>query len=267
MLEIFHYDFMVRAFEAGLAVAVIAPLIGIFLVVRRYSLMADTLAHVSFAGIAIGIFLGVANPVYAALVASVVAALGIDRLRGGKKIFGESVLAIFLSGSLAIAVIVVSLAHGFNVNLLSFLFGSVATVSGGDVALILGMGVLVVASVAMFYKELFFIAFDEELAAASGLKVRVLNALMMVLAAVTVSLSIRVVGVLLIGALMVIPVISAMQFGRGFRDTLLGAIILSVSAVVLGLFGSYYLDIPSGGAIVATALVLFLGSLISGKTS
>lgn len=266
MLDIFQFDFMVRAFEAGLVVALIAPLIGMFLVVRRYSLMADTLAHVSFAGIAVGIFLGAANPIYTALIASIVAALGIDRLRGSRKIFGDSVLAIFLSGSLAIAVIVVSLAHGFNVNILSFLFGSIATVSAPDVSLIFVLGLTVIAVVSFFYKEFFFISFDEELAKTSGLQVRVLNAVMMVLAAVTVSLAIRVVGVLLIGALMVIPVISAMQFGRGFRDTLLIATLLSLASVTLGLFGSYYLDLPSGGAIVSTALVLFFGSLIVGRT-
>src|SRR3989344_9403140 len=107
MLEIFQYDFMIRAFEAGIAIGIVAPLIGMFLVVKRYSLMADTLAHVSFAGVAIGLLLGIANPVIAAIIASVIAAIGIERLRGSRKIFGESILAIFLSGSLAIAVILI----------------------------------------------------------------------------------------------------------------------------------------------------------------
>lgn len=265
MLEIFQYDFMVRALLAGSAVAVIAPLIGTFLVVKRYSLMADTLAHVSFAGVAIGLVFGVTNPVFAALVASVVAAVGIERLRGSRKIFGESVLAIFLSGSLAIAIILIGLMQGMNASILSYLFGSITTVAASDVYLIGGLAVLVLFAVAFLYKELFFIAFDEELAKASGLRVKTLNALLLILAAVTVSLAARIVGVLLVGALMVIPVVSAMQFGRGFRDTMLMAVALSFVAVVTGLLVSYYFDLASGGTIVVAALVLFLLSLATGK--
>lgn len=265
MLDILQYDFMVRALLAGVAVAVIAPLIGTFLVVKRYSLMADTLAHVSFAGVAIGLLLGITNPVIAAIIASVIAAVGIERLRGSRKIFGESVLAIFLSGSLAIAVILIGLAQGLNVNVLSYLFGSITTVAESDVLLIGGLAVLVLGTVAVLYKELFFISFDEELAKASGLRVKTLNALLLILAAVTVSLAARIVGVLLVGALMVIPVVSAMQFGRGFRDTMLMAVVLSLVSVVTGLVFSYYLDLASGGTIVVAALILFLLSLVAGK--
>ena len=130
--NIFQYGFIVRGLEAGVIVGIIAPLIGIFLVLRRYSLIADTLAHVSLAGIAIGLLLGI-NPVLTALGTAVVASLGIERLRTSKRVYGESALALFLSGSLALAVVILSLAHGFNANLFNYLFGSIVTVTTNDV--------------------------------------------------------------------------------------------------------------------------------------
>ncbi len=261
MLEIFQFDFMIRAFAAGLAIAVVAPVIGMFLVVRRYSLMADTLAHVSLAGVAIGLLLGL-NPVFTAIVASITASLGIERLRTTKKMLGESVLALFLSGSLAVAVILLSLAKGFNMNLFSYLFGSISVVSPLDLYLTLGLAVCLILVVKFLYKEFFFLSFDTDLARASGVRTKTLALILTALAAVTVSLSIRVVGVLLIGALMVIPVISAMQFGRGFRNTILLSVLFSVVSVIAGLFLSFYWNIASGGAIVVVALAIFLLSLL-----
>jgi zinc transport system permease protein len=264
MFEIFQYDFMVRAFEAGLAVGVVAPLIGMFLVVRRYSLMADTLAHVSLAGVAIGFLLAV-NPIFSATALSVLAAIGIESLRHSRRVFGESVLALFLSGSLAIAVIIFSFSKGFNASLFSYLFGSISTVSLVDLWITIGLAFAVFFMTVFLYKELFFVSFDEELAQANGLPVKRLNIAMVMLAAVAIALSIRIVGVLLIGALMVIPVISAMQYGRGFRATLILSVLFSLVAVITGLFISFYFDIASGGAIVLAALMLFVVSLLIAK--
>ncbi|PIQ35888.1 MAG: metal ABC transporter permease [Candidatus Yonathbacteria bacterium CG17_big_fil_post_rev_8_21_14_2_50_43_9] len=261
MLDIFQYDFMIRAFEAGIAIGIVAPLIGMFLVVRRYSLMADTLAHVSFAGVAIGLLLKI-NPIFSAIGLSVIAGFGIEYLRNSRRISGESVLAIFLSGSLAIAVIILSLAKGFNANLFSYLFGSISTVTATDLVVIITLATIVFIDVVFLYKELFFTSFDTELAEASGLPVKMINLTMVTLAAVAVAISIRIVGVLLIGALMVIPVISAMQYGRGFRFTLILSVIFSIVSVILGLFASYYYNLASGGAIVVVALIIFLLSLV-----
>src|SRR3989344_1860113 len=254
MLEIFQYDFMIRSFEAGIAIGVVAPLIGMFLVVRRYSLMADTLAHISLAGVAGGLLLGI-NPIISAIVLSVAAAFGIEELRTSRRIFGESVLALFLSGSLAVAVIILSLAKGFNSSLFSYLFGSISTVTPTD------LWVTIALAVILLYKELFFASFDAELAEAGGLPVKALNLAIVVLAAVAVALSIRIVGVLLIGALMVIPVISAMQYSKGFRTTLLLSVAFSLISVIAGLFASYYFNLASGGAIVVVALLIFLISI------
>ena len=264
MLEIFQFDFMIRAFTAGITIAVIAPLIGSFLIVRRYSLMADTLAHVSLLGIAVGLITKT-NPIGAAIITSVLGAIGIEKLRSGKKISGESALALFLSGSLAIAVVLIGLAKGFNVNLFSFLFGSISTVSVTDLYFIVGLGVIILTIIISFYKELFLVSFDEELARANGVPAKILNFMLVILAAVTVSIAIRTIGALLIGALTVIPVLAAFQYGRSFRQTIFLAVIFSLLSVISGLFLSFYFALASGGIIVVVALVIFLLSLAFSK--
>ena len=172
-----------------------------------------------------------------------------------------------MSGSLAVAVVILSLAKGFNANLFGYLFGSISTVSPSDVLVVSTLALVVFVSIVLFYKELFSISLDEELSQVSGLPVRWLNLMIVTLSAIAVALSIRIVGVLLIGALMVIPVVSAMQYGRGFRSTLSLSVLISVVSVIAGLLSSYYLNIASGGAIVLVALVIFLVSILVTKKS
>ena len=257
MLDIFQYSFVVRGLEAGLIIAIIAPLIGMFLVLRRYSLIADTLSHVSLAGVAIGLLLGI-NPIITAIFASVISSFFIERLRISKKVYGESALAIFLSGSLALAIVLISLAHGFSVNLLNYLFGSIVTVKQSDIYIIGISGICVFTLVFLFYKELVFITFDEESARVSGIPTRFINMLLILLTAFTVSLAIPVVGILLISALMVIPVITALQFKKSFKRTLFYAEATSIFSVVSGIFVSFYLNLSTGGTIVLITLLIFL---------
>lgn len=266
MWDMFQQDFMVRSFLAGGAIAVAAPLIGMFLVVRRYSLLADTLAHVSLVGVALGLILNT-QPVLTAVVTSVFAALGIERIRRTRHLVGDSVLAIFLSGSLAIASVLLSLARGFNVNLLSFLFGSITTVQRADVFIIVTLALLVVVVIVALYKEFFAISLNEELAQTSGIPAGTLGLLLVILAAVTVSLAMRIVGALLIGALMVIPVVTAMQVGRSFRETMVVSVVVSLLAVFLGLTISYVLGLPSGGTVVVVALAMFGVSILLKPTN
>ncbi len=256
-----QYDFMIRALVAGLAMAVLAPTIGMYLVTRRYSFMADTLAHVSLAGVAIGYLTGF-EPVLTAMATSTLAALAVEHLRHRRGVLGESALALFLSGGLGLAAVLLSASRGLNVQLSSILFGSISTVSSRDVAFVLILGVVVLGIVAALYRPLFAVTFDEELAASSGLKTRLLNSIVVVLAAVTVSLTMRIVGVLLVGALMVIPVTTALQWKRGFLTTLLLSIGFSLVAVLVGLISSFYLGFASGGTIVLTAILLFLISTV-----
>lgn len=264
MLDLFSYGFIVRGFEAGIIVALIAPLIGMFLVLRRYSLIADTLSHVSLAGVAIGLLFHI-NPLFTAITTAVVSSVAIERLRLSKKVYGESALAIFLSGSLAIAIVLISLAHGFNVDLFNYLFGSIVTVKQTDVYIIASLGLFVVAAIVAFYKELVYLTFDEDSAAVSGIPTRLINILLIALAAMTVAVAIPIVGVLLIAALIVIPVVTALQFKKSFVRTIVIAEFLSVFSVISGIVASFYLNLSSGGTIVLISLVLFVASLFMVK--
>lgn len=264
ILELLQYGFMQRAVIAGICVGLIAPLIGIFLVVKRYSLLGDTLAHLSLLGVAAGMLWSV-NPYVSAMGISSVGAVVIERLRSRKKIFGESVLAIFLSGSLAIAVILISMARTLNFNFYSYLFGNISTVQVHDLYIILPLSACVVFLFHLFYKKFFVIAFDEELAAANGLAVKRYNTLLMLMSAVAISVAMRVVGALLVGALMVIPVTSALQYRKSFKKTLYIAIFFAEIAIIVGIFVSFHFSLPSGGAIVLVSLILFVMSLFARK--
>ncbi len=255
---------MIRAFEAGIIIAIIAPLIGTFLVLRRYSLIADTLSHVSLAGVVLGILLKV-NPLITALVTAVVSSVAIERLRISRKVFGESALSIFLSGSLALAIVLISFVRGFGVGLFSYLFGSITIVKQIDVYVIAVFGILVIVSIIAFYKELVYVTVDEEAAKVSGLPTRFINMLLIVLAAFTIALAIPIVGALLIGALIVIPVITALQFNRSFKQTIFIAEAVSLFSVILGIIISFYLDLSTGGTIVLITISLFIVSLLLNK--
>lgn len=260
MFEILQYSFIIRGLEAGLLVGMLAPFVGIFLVLRRYSLIADTLSHVSLAGVALGLFLKI-DPLLTALGASALSSLVIERLRSNKKMYSETALSLFLSGSLACAIILLGLAHGFSVDLFSYLFGSIATVQESEVVKIFLMSIGIALLLAVFFKELVFISFDEEAALVSGIPVGALNALFMVLAAATIALSMPVIGILLVSALLVIPVVTAFQFKKSFLKTLAIAEICSLSAVISGMVMSFYFNVSSGGTIVLTLLAIFCTSL------
>ena len=264
MLEIFNYSFMIRAFLAGGLIGIIAPVIGTFLVAKRYSLMADSLAHVSLAGVALGLLLGI-YPVYSAIAVSILTAVVIEKLRTKRGVSGEVALAMFLSGGLAVAIVLIGLGKGFNVDLFSYLFGSITTVKAIDLWVIGILGAVVLTTIFAFYKEFVYLSFDEEAAQVSGVPTATLNIVLMVLTAITVSVAMRVVGVLLIGALMVIPVVTSMQLRQSFQKTIFFAVLFSLVSVAGGLFLSYYLNLASGGAIVVLSLGIFLTTSLLSK--
>ncbi len=257
MLELFEYAFLQRALMAGLMVGMIAPLLGSFLMVRRYSLIADTLAHASLAGVAIGSVLGIA-PVLAAAVVAALVAIGIEWLRLSGRLPGDALLAMFLTGSLSLAVVIMSATGKYNASLLAYLFGSITTVTTGELWMMAGISLLVVGTVVMCYRRLFLLAFDEDVARAAGLNVRLLNLGLAALTAVTVAVAMRVVGVLLIGALMIVPVLTALQLSRGFRSTMIIAVICSLVAVLLGLWVSLIFDLAAGATIVLVSVGMFI---------
>lgn len=261
MIEMLSFPFMQRAFAAGLIIAVLAAVSGSFIVLRRYSLLSETLAHVSLVGVSIGLLVG-SNPLWMAIVASLVASWMIEYLRSVHHLYSDSILAIFLSGSLALAIIIVSLAGSFNASLFSYLFGSILSVTNEDLAIMAITGTVGMALLLLFFKELYFIAFDEEVARASGIRVALLNFMLVSIIAVIIALSIRVVGTLLIGALMVIPPVAAIRFGLGFFKTMLLSIAIALVSVIIGLSASFFFSLPSGAAIVLCLLLFFIAALV-----
>ncbi len=264
MFEIFQYSFMVRAFIAGLLVAVTVPLMGSFLVARRYSLIADSLAHVSLAGVGVGLLLNTA-PVLVAIPITVAGGLLLEYMRQNKKVSGETSLAILMSGGLAIAVVLTSLAHGGRADFNTYLFGGIATTTLNDLYVLLSAAVVVISLLLINYRAFLHIAFDEDSARIAGYKVSTLNYLLAAMTAVVVVLSLRIVGGLLISALLVIPVITASRFARSFSQTILLATLFAIVAVIAGLFLAFYISIAAGGAIVIAALVIFLLALLLSK--
>jgi len=264
MLEIFQYDFMQRAFVAGLIIAILASISGTFVVLKRYSMISETLAHSALVGVAVGLVAGY-NPLWMAVIVAVFSAWLIEYLRSSFSLYSDAILAILLSGSLAIAVIIVSLGGAFNNSLFSYLFGSILSVSDEDVTTILIFGTLSLALLLTFSKELYFIAYDEEVAKTSGIKVKLLNYLLVTVVAIIIALSIRVVGSLLIGALMVIPSVAALQYRVGFLATMIISFIFAILSVIAGITLSFYFSLPSGATIVICVLVLFIISLVINK--
>jgi len=260
----FEYEFMQRAFTAGILIATLASISGLFVVLKRYSMMSETLAHSALVGVAVGLVAGY-NPLWMAVVVAILSAWLIEYLRISFSLYSDAILAIFLSGSLALSVIIVSLGGAFNNSLFSYLFGSILSVSDEDVMTIVIFGSIALSLLLVFSKELYFIAYDEEVAKVSGVKVKFLNFLLVTVVAIIIALSIRVVGSLLIGALMVIPTVSALQYRVGFFQTALISLFIALLSVSAGMTLSFYYSLPSGATIVLCVLSIFILSLLVNK--
>jgi zinc transport system permease protein len=254
----FDRDYMQLALVAGLVVAVCAPLIGAFLVEKQLSLLGDGLGHLAFAGVAVGLLLAV-SPLWAALVVTVVGALALELLRVKGKASGDLVLALFFYGGIAAGAVIASraTAEGQSVNVLPYLFGSILTVTPNDVWLVVGLGVVIVTTIAVTGRAMFAIVLDEESARVSGLPVNLLNGLLVVLAAVTIVAATQVVGTLLVAALMVLPVASGRLLARSFKMTVVVAVLVGAFSVVAGLVAARLWALAAGGAIVLVAAAVF----------
>ena len=259
MLEL---EFMRLAFAAGLVVGVLAPTVGFFLVQREMSLIGDGIGHVAFAGVAAGYLLGV-SPVWTALVAAVIGAAGIEWLRARRRTAGDQALAIMFYTGIAGGVVLVSAAGALNADLFTYLFGSILTVSRSDLVTIASLGLGALLVVAVLLRGLFAVSLDEEGARVAGLPVAALNAVVSMLAALTIGVSMRIVGILLIAALMVLPVVAAQRVAWSLRSTMGISIVVGVASVIAGLTISYYGDLPPGGTIVLTAAGFFLAASVA----
>lgn len=257
----FEYDFMINALIAGVLIAILASISGSFIVLKRYSILTETLAHSALVGVALGLLLHL-SPLWMAVLLALISAWLIEYLRSFHNLYSDSILAIFLSASLAIAVVIISLADAFTTSLFSYLFGSILSVSDDDLLRLALFGLISLVLLLGFFKEFFFIAFDEDVAQTSGIKVNVLNFLFITIVAVIIALSIKIVGTLLIGALMVVPTMAALQFKKGFKETIGIALVFSIVSVFIGMVVSFHFSLPSGASIVLTILLFFIISLI-----
>jgi len=260
VLEALSYGFVQKALVSGIAVALICSFMGAFLVLRRYSLFGDGIAHVAFGGISVGLFLGV-FPLWTAFIVSILGGMGLQKLRQSTKISGDAAVAVVLVSGLSVGVILVSASGGFSVDLFSFLFGSILLISDEDTAMILAISAGIIAALALLQKQFLQITFNEEQARLAGVPVTMLNYAFVILASVTVVTSMRLVGILLISALVVIPNISAMMFGRGFKKTIGISMSVSAVSVVSGILLSYYYNVAPSGTIVMVAVGILIGVL------
>lgn len=260
MPEILSYDFMRNALLAALLVGAVAPLVGIFLVQRRLSLIGDGLGHVALAGVAIGVVLD-GQPILTALAAAVVAGVAIEVIRARGRTSGDIALAVMFYGGIAAGVVIINRVDGSQTtNLTGYLFGAITTTSRGDLVVFAILSTVILLVTLLLRQRLFAAAGDEEYARASGLPVMALNITLSVLTAVTVVVSMRVVGLLLISALMIVPNAAAQQVARSFRSATLWAVLFGVLSSVGGVVTSFYADTAAGGTIVLLAIGLFLVS-------
>lgn len=259
-VDIFLFDFFQRALIGGLLIGFMAPLVGMFVVLRRLSMIGDTLAHVSIAGVAFGFLIG-AYPLFVGLLFALLAALAIEKLRTTFRTYAELSIAILLSGGIALASVLFTLGRGFNMKVSEYLFGSILTLSAGDLWLVAAVTAVIVLFVLFLYKELFLLSFDEDAASVSGLPTRGLNIALTVMTALVVSVAIKIVGALLVSALLTIPVACSLAIGRGFRPTLWLAVLYAEAAVILGLTVSGIWNLAPGGTIVLLLIVLLLATL------
>lgn len=263
--RIFFEGFAVRAYLAAALVGLAAPVIGSFLVQRRLSLIGDGVGHLAFAGVAIGVALGVA-PVWGALIVAVVGALALERLRRSGRLAGDVSLALIFYFGIALGVVVLSVTGEFDASALGVLFGSPIVTTWPEIIVIILLCLLVVGVAALFYKELLAVALDEETARASGLPVDRLNALLVVLTALLVAAGMRVVGLLLIAALLVVPVAAGSRLAHSFRGAMLWAIGAGVASALFGLVVALGQgSIEPGGTIVITSIVVFVVATLAGR--
>lgn len=266
MIEaLLNYTFMQNALLSGLVIGLVAPLIGVFLVVRRLSLIADALSHITLSGVAAGLLLGQSvpffqsiSPIYMGMAFSVAGAFFIDKLRSAYRFYQELAIPIILSTGIGLGVVLISLANGFNVDLFGYLFGSLLAVTEQDVIRVVIASAIVIVVVWLFYKELLYLSFDEEAARISGVPRGLVNVIFSILVAIVISISMQVVGILLVSALITLPVAAALQLANSFRQTFMYAILFGEVSVISGLMLSYTFDLASGGTIVLVAVLLLV---------
>lgn len=255
--EALSYSFMQRAIIVGVFIALSSALLGIFLVLKKYSMIGDGLAHVSFATVAIALFLGT-SPLLVSIPVVILASIFIMKLNEKAGLHGDAAIGLVSSFSVALGVLISSVAGGFNIDLFSYLFGSILAIKDSDLYLSVILAGFVIALVVFFYNDLFAVTHDEEFASVIGVRTKLMNYLIATLASITIVLGIRVVGTMLISSMIVFPTVTALQISRSFKSTILISALISVAAVIIGVLTSYVLNFPSGATIVMVNALMFI---------
>ena len=262
VIEMFSYPFMVRAFIVGALVALCSSLLGVSLVLKRYSMIGDGLSHVGFGALAVAAALNAA-PLATAIPVVIVAAVLLLRIRGNSRIKGDAAIALISTSSLAVGVMVISMTTGMNTDVYNYMFGSILAMSAGDVRLSVALAVVVLALYIFFYHKIFAITFDETFAQATGVKADLYNTLIAVLTAVTIVLGMRMMGALLISSLIIFPALTYMRVCRTFKSVIINSAVISVVCLVIGITVSYVWATPAGASVVmANIAALLLYSLL-----
>jgi zinc transport system permease protein len=261
LLDFLSQGFIQRALIAGSFIALLCSTLGVFLVLRRLFLIGDGLAHVTFGSVAVGLLLRV-YPIYVAAPLVMASSLGIMKLTEKARLYGDAAIAIVSSLGISGGILLASAAGGFNIDLFSYLFGNILSISRAEVISSIVLCVLLISAVVLFYHDLLSVTLDEESARAAGVKVKAMNTILVLLTALTVVLAMRVVGVMLISALLVLPAVTALQMAKGFRTTIIMAGATGVISVILGILVSFVLDLPAGATIVVVNFLIFFILLI-----
>jgi zinc transport system permease protein len=270
--DLLEFSFLRNAFLIGIMIGAVGPMLGVFLVVRRQALIADALSHITLAGIAGSLLLSKKivtlsglNPIYLGMVFSVFGSLFIERLRSVYKHFQELAIPIILSSGIGLSVLFISLADGFNTDLFTYLFGSIVAVGITDVWIVFVVLITVIIAFLLFYKEFFFLSFDEEQAKVSGISSKWIHLIFIVLVALVIGASMRIVGILLVSSLMTLPVAASIRIATGFKQAIILSILFGETSVIIGLVISYYMATPPGGTIVLTAVFILIFVLLFKK--
>ncbi|MDQ0719274.1 MULTISPECIES: metal ABC transporter permease [Paenibacillus] len=263
-MEILMSDFFQRALAGGLLIGITAPLIGLFLVLRRLSMIGDTLSHVTIAGVALGFLIEV-YPIAVGLIFAVLASFAIEKLRKAYKSYAELSIAIIMSGGVALASLFFTLGKGYNADVMSYLFGSIYTLDATDLKLVGVVTLIVVIVVALLHKEFFLLSFEEDAAAVTGLPVRILNMLITVMTALVISTAIKIVGALLVSALLTIPVAVSLLMARSFKSAIILSVVIGEIAVVLGLVVAGVWNLAPGATIVLLLIMMLILTMIGKK--
>ncbi len=261
MLAFLSLTFVQRAFVAGSFIAALCAVLGLFLVLKRMSMIGDGLSHVSFGAIAIGMLLGV-YPFYVAVPLVIAASLGILAITERTRLFGDAAIGIVSAVGISLGVVLASISGGFNVDLMSYLFGNILTISTLELVVAVALSVIVLLVVYFFYYDLISSTFDEEYANTTGVATSLVNRILVILTAVVVVLSVKMVGIMLVSALLTLPAVTSLVFVKGFKSAMLVSVILAVASVLLGIMASYFLDLPTGATIVLINALFFAIALL-----